>query len=291
MAVVFSQLVPFISGVSTPLSSASFTPAGAVVVWGMSFNNGQVASSTLLGAGPYTALIPSFADVFANNWAFATFPSAPPAPQVVTISNAGTSVYAQLEAAVYSGADVYNVSGSKREISNPGGGAGAILGNPVTVPVGGVLLSVCQDANFPITPPSAVGGTVRDSNASFAYVVAEYAGTGGVITPTFTAGATFGADDFVVLQALLLPQVRVQAVKGGWYNGAYYQVGDVFDLLLPSDFSDASVNYAGSNAGVQQFGWMTMVPLTTPLFQAQTVQVPAPLFPVADTTPPITYVY
>lgn len=85
--------------------------------------------------------------------------------------------------------------------------------------------------------------------------------------------------------------MRVQAVRNGWYNSTYYQVGDVFDLLNTGDYSDSTVNYAGAHAGVQQFGWMLTVPGSTPLLQAQLIQTPAPLFPVPNTTPPITYIY
>lgn len=84
--------------------------------------------------------------------------------------------------------------------------------------------------------------------------------------------------------------MRVTAVTTGWYNGQLYEPGDVFDLLSPSDYSDSTVNYAGPNAGTQEYGWMLTVAGTTPLLQQRIAQ-PIPLFPLIDPTPPRRFVY
>jgi hypothetical protein len=83
----------------------------------------------------------------------------------------------------------------------------------------------------------------------------------------------------------------VMAVVQGCYDGSYHQQGDIFILWDPNDFSDASVNYSGHGSGVQQFGWMQYVADGTQEYDVQAVQVPAPLFPVLNTTPPVIYVY
>lgn len=77
--------------------------------------------------------------------------------------------------------------------------------------------------------------------------------------------------------------MRVQAVYDGEYNGQFYEAGDVFDLISPSDFSDNTVNY-GPNSGTVQLGWMTQVAGTTPLYQARTAGLTSvgTYFPVAD---------
>lgn len=72
--------------------------------------------------------------------------------------------------------------------------------------------------------------------------------------------------------------MRVQAVSPGWYNGLYYQRGDVFDLNSPSDYSDSTQN-AQPNGNEWAPGWMLTVPGTTPLYQALSAE-PTPLFPI-----------
>ena len=61
--------------------------------------------------------------------------------------------------------------------------------------------------------------------------------------------------------------MRVQAVSRGYYNGAWRDVGDVFDLLSPSDYSSstASIVPAG-NPLYPLYGWMQQVPSSTPLY-------------------------
>jgi hypothetical protein len=72
--------------------------------------------------------------------------------------------------------------------------------------------------------------------------------------------------------------MRVQAVSSGWYNGAYYQPGDVFDLNSPSDYSDSTQN-AQPNGGEWAPGWMLEVASTTPTLQLLSAE-PTPSFPI-----------
>jgi hypothetical protein len=80
---------------------------------------------------------------------------------------------------------------------------------------------------------------------------------------------------------------EVMAVTAGYYNGVYYQPGDVFVLNFAHDFSDSSVNY-GPNSGTTQYGWMT--PTGRTAFDATFLQ-PIPLLPIIDPVPPKRFVY
>lgn len=77
--------------------------------------------------------------------------------------------------------------------------------------------------------------------------------------------------------------MRVQAVYDGEYNGQFYEAGDVFDLLSPSDYSNNAINY-GPRSGTVQLGWMTQVASSTPLYQARTSGLTSvgTYFPVND---------
>ena len=76
------------------------------------------------------------------------------------------------------------------------------------------------------------------------------------------------------------PGFRVQAVTAGYYNGVFYNAGDVFDILKAGDFSDSTVNYE-MGGGIWAVGWMTQVPLTTPLYNAE-IQALYPFYPFVD---------
>lgn len=61
--------------------------------------------------------------------------------------------------------------------------------------------------------------------------------------------------------------MRVQAVAAGFYNKDYRDIGDVFDLLNTGDLSDSTVSQVpAGNPDYPIYGWMRVVPGTTPLF-------------------------
>lgn len=61
--------------------------------------------------------------------------------------------------------------------------------------------------------------------------------------------------------------MRVQAVSRGYYNGAWRDPGDVFDLLNPADYSSSTVSLVPvGNPLYPLYGWMLEVPATTPLY-------------------------
>lgn len=91
---------------------------------------------------------------------------------------------------------------------------------------------------------------------------------GTVISQSDPAGALLIANTMVTFQyAINGDGFRCQAVSPGWYNGVYYNIGDVFDLLQASDFSDSTLNYE-FDGGEYNAGWMMQVSQSTPLTQA-----------------------
>lgn len=60
---------------------------------------------------------------------------------------------------------------------------------------------------------------------------------------------------------------RVQAVQRGFYAKTFRDVGDVFDIAVAGDLSDSTVNQVPvGNPDYPLFGWMLVVPGTTPLY-------------------------
>lgn len=61
--------------------------------------------------------------------------------------------------------------------------------------------------------------------------------------------------------------MRVQAIAAGYYLGDYRDIGDVFDLANTGDLSDSTVSQVPvGNPDYPVYGWMLIVPGTTPLF-------------------------
>lgn len=73
-------------------------------------------------------------------------------------------------------------------------------------------------------------------------------------------------------QLPVLVGFRVMAVTAGLYGGNYYNPGDVFDIVLASDYSDSTKNYQ-AGGGEYAAGWMIKVPSGTALFQAAVLQI------------------
>ena len=95
--------------------------------------------------------------------------------------------------------------------------------------------------------------------------------------PTVTADSLFITADG---GTLLLPPICVTAVSAGCYAGQYYNPGDVFLIASQNDYSDSTKNYE-LGGGEYAAGWMLLVSITTPLYQAQSVQ-PYPTYPAVD---------
>lgn len=149
------------------------------------------------------------------------------------------------------------------------------------------LLALPVSYGYALTPTFS-DLTLSEGVLSYVYTVEDAQPTAGIARTLAAAAIVYS---YTVESAVpsSSPVLRVRAVDSGWYNGVYYQPGDVFDLLSPTDFSDATVDY-GPNSETTQYGWMTEVPLTTPLLTASVAQ-PIPLFPVIDPVPPRRFVY
>jgi len=121
--------------------------------------------------------------------------------------------------------------------------------------------------------PNVVGksktGAIADLTAAFltAGFVNQIstAAPGTVLAQSIPQGTPEFANTVVVLTiAIAGDGFRVQAVTAGWYQGAYYNPGEVFDLLQASDFSDSSLNYEGGG-GEYAGGWMVQTAPATPV--------------------------
>lgn len=60
---------------------------------------------------------------------------------------------------------------------------------------------------------------------------------------------------------------RVQAVQAGFYPEIWRDIGDIFDIADPGDFSDSTVSLVPvGNPDYPLYGWMLSVAANTPLF-------------------------
>lgn len=89
---------------------------------------------------------------------------------------------------------------------------------------------------------------------------------GRVIRQSPLSGAVPAGTQVTLFAAEAGDGFRVKAVTAGLYAGQYYQPGDVFDLIVSSDYSDSTLNYE-SGGGEYSPGWMIQVPANTPLTQ------------------------
>lgn len=61
--------------------------------------------------------------------------------------------------------------------------------------------------------------------------------------------------------------IRVQAIAAGFFGSDWKDIGDVFDITDPSQFSDSAQSVVPvGNPDYPLYGWMMIVPSTTPLF-------------------------
>jgi hypothetical protein len=103
------------------------------------------------------------------------------------------------------------VMASARQVNAPGTGAGAIKGNFVTVPNGGVILALCRDttSNSTISSPTGIQRNVASDLAS-----TEWTTDGTEFQPSFTT--TVAGNLFVVVQFMLFPSPIVPPIPSSW---------------------------------------------------------------------------
>jgi len=193
---------------ASPASSASTTPGAAgnvLVIYGQNESAGVITPSAAAGTqvNPPALVL----DGVGDSHAISVNLSLTAGAQVATLTGASGAQTMEGEGVEYSG--VGNRSnGASVTRTNPGNGAGAIAGPAVTVAIGDVLVvNVKCVTAITSNPILCVGGTIRghsENNSPFVtYVTAEYAGTGGSITPTFTDGTNGSSQTYEVSQVVL----------------------------------------------------------------------------------------
>lgn len=134
--------------------------------------------------------------------------------------------------------------------------------------------------------PSLIGLTVSAATTLLGSSVlgADPEPTISALTPGTVVNQNIGAGALVIANTVVTffyavrgDGFRVQAVTAGWYNGAFYNPGDTFDLLQAADFSDSTLNYEIDGAEYTA-GWMVQVAQSTPVTQSDGNAV----FPVPD---------
>jgi hypothetical protein len=204
VAVAFvSALTPHgFNRTGAPTTSPTFTPTnnGDYLLVMTVGSSGSVFSVTGT-VGTFSQISGSYvADGQGDQLAFAENTAASAVSQHYTVQLGGFGFSSALE---YSG-----VSASSNAAfleTNPAPATpGSIVGTPVTVPTGALLVCLVFDntgVGGTITP---VGGTTRDTGTNFSpWILADFAGTGATITPSFTPSN--GGGGFGVLQVVLSP--------------------------------------------------------------------------------------
>lgn len=258
MAVAFVSTVTQWGSASAVTSSASgsFTPTvgNAVPAYELESGSSGVTLS-ITGTGVYSRAIAQFNP----SGTFLAFAAAnlnvAGSAQTVTVNS---TVAEKLDGWAFQYSGVVSASGSSATRVNPGTGAGAITGNAVNVPTGGVLLALCIGSiSTTISSPS---GTSRSSGtatvgAGVGWAVTEYAGAGANITPTFTDSTNGGAATYAVLQILLSPQAVTY--------------GNLLEVLQSHDLRSRHVINADTSQGTPKALIKDFAEPRTPVLQQQ----------------------
>jgi len=204
-------------GTTSPAVTGSFTPSAGdqIPVFGAN-TSGSATTMTVTGTGSYSSLATLLSDGSTGKtlqpWANSSCSGG--AQTVTNTGAAGNAMF--IWAFEYSGAATVSAQTSVLR-SNPGTGAGAILGTSVTVPAGAILLALCtceSTVTATITSPSGTNRGAGTVASTLPYCVTEYAGTGAAIQPAFTCSVG-GTNSFGVQQILLQPSTAAPVLMGG----------------------------------------------------------------------------
>lgn len=220
MAISFAAVLatPWSTLSGTTATSPSFTPATAdtILVWNGNFNASTLSTSGT--SGSYSIITPpgQWPDAEGDGYALASQLSATAVSQTITVTS-GTATDQIGHWIRYSGVgSITTVPTGGNNTATPGSGLGAILGLPVTVPVGSVLVAWCSAEDAVEVLAVAGSGTQRnsanDANSVITLCVADWAGAGASITPSFTAAT--GLHNYTVLQVILTPPAAVNTNLG-----------------------------------------------------------------------------
>lgn len=197
---------------ATPSTSGSFTPSNLddlVIVLTLDGGSSNIPAYSGTGGGawfnvgPTKALTGFHVSVGANLTVSAT------SQTITTAATAGS--YREL-GWVYSAATSISDAGAAI-VTSPGTGTGAIVGSPVFVPTGCILLACLIDTTGAATLSSPAGTNRGNSSiGGTPFCITEYAGSGAFITPTFTTSV--GTHTFDIVQILIsgLPIITSQPV-------------------------------------------------------------------------------
>lgn len=196
----------YING-STPVTGAAYTPGAAGHQLVMFTANDASITNTVTGTqGTYSLVTPPGRNNDADGDGMAIFsnPSAVASSQTYTLTaagSAGNSLYGVLMEYTATNSLSSGVATVRTGITS----ASNILGSAVTVPTGSTLVAICWSSLSSTDTITASNGTSRwqihDGVGGF--TVADYAGSGASVTPTFTS--TEGTGDYMVVQVMLNP--------------------------------------------------------------------------------------
>ena len=222
MSIAFVQAIPGWGAPAntSPATSGSFTAnaSDAILVVAADVDNSN-QTLTVTGTGSYTVVNPpgTFNDVDFCTWQTAVNAAASSGAQTISIASGDAQNYGFGVAMEYSG--VVGVSAAENSQASPGTGAGAVVGVSVLVPVGSVLVAMTTNVRSASRHPTVATGTLRGSGnvgyvggTQVAYCIAEYAGTGVNIQPSFTTDPAGGADPHTTVQFLLSPSAPATIV-------------------------------------------------------------------------------
>lgn len=207
MTITYVQTITPWTASTNPAASGSFTPAAgdAILVAGVDYTNGSETMS-FTGTGTYSLLTPpgSFTDNNGNSLGIGANSSASSGAQTTSVASSGFGNDEMFGFAIeYAG--VSSIGGNENLVEAPGTGTGAITGVATLVPTGSILVALCIAVGGVSTAPTTTG-TSRGSGSvgsTVGYCFAEWAGSGGSITPAFTAPSGGGSGHYDVMQWLL----------------------------------------------------------------------------------------
>lgn len=126
---------------------------------------------------------------------------------------------------------------SYKVVTNPGTGAGAISGNPVTVASGDGLLVIVNDCTTVGSGSAATTNGPAGSTPINSYgdqTIVAWGGTGVSITPTFTAPATQGGSIWMVTQLVLSQTPATTSIIPSVYANGVFNANSVYVGGLPA---------------------------------------------------------
>lgn len=209
------------------ITSGAFTPTNASdLLLAFAFDDSSPSTQTVTGTGTYGLVTPP-GQLTGNNgtgfalWANVSSTTASQTCLLKSSSTGHTGLGVILEFSGCSSALQGITQGTALTdvfISSPGTGAGAIAANAgIQVPVGALLVACCLDNSSTTIPVAHTGTSISTGSggSNTAWNITTQAGTGAVLTPSFTAGTGGGSDLYTIVWFVLYPGIYVkQSING-----------------------------------------------------------------------------